>query len=118
MFINILYFRNTLSQAHRFFANYAEYQTIVAECEVEYFTIRENLLRPIVQATIQNLCTRHANSSCSLTRDGCAFLLRLCDDEFRLFRQFFVIDSTLTNENDGGVDSVALRRVLVVILFL
>ncbi|KAI3420240.1 hypothetical protein GPALN_003557 [Globodera pallida] len=83
--------RNAFSQAHQFFADSAEYQTVVAECEHEYFAIRDQLLRPIVHSTIQTFCDQCQNSSCTLTRGGCTFLLRLCDDEFRLYRQFFVL---------------------------
>uniref|UniRef100_A0A915EIY2 Conserved oligomeric Golgi complex subunit 3 n=1 Tax=Ditylenchus dipsaci TaxID=166011 RepID=A0A915EIY2_9BILA len=65
--------RNAISQAHQFFADCLEYQTVVLELEHEYFQIREHLLRPIVNVTIQQLCQRHSNSSCTFTRDGCTF---------------------------------------------
>ncbi|KAL3120365.1 hypothetical protein niasHT_001178 [Heterodera trifolii] len=86
--------RNAFSQAHQFFADSAEYQTVVSDCENEYFAIRDQLLRPIVHSTIQVFCHQCQKSTCTLTRDSCTFLLRLCDDEFRLYRQFFVLDDS------------------------
>uniref|UniRef100_A0AC35FQN4 Conserved oligomeric Golgi complex subunit 3 n=1 Tax=Panagrolaimus sp. PS1159 TaxID=55785 RepID=A0AC35FQN4_9BILA len=86
--------RNALALAHQYFSEHEEYQEMVKECEQEYFRIREQLLRSAVEKSVQSLIAKHKDSSCTLTRDGCSVLLRLCDDEFRLYKQFFIVDGT------------------------
>ncbi|KAJ1367069.1 hypothetical protein KIN20_027918 [Parelaphostrongylus tenuis] len=49
----------------------------------------QQLLTPIIQATLTHMFSSCADSSCALTRQSCNFILGLCDDEFRLYRQFF-----------------------------
>uniref|UniRef100_A0A915B293 Conserved oligomeric Golgi complex subunit 3 n=1 Tax=Parascaris univalens TaxID=6257 RepID=A0A915B293_PARUN len=83
--------RAALSVAEQRFANVAEFESMAADCHRAYFSIRQQLLTPTVQKTIEQLLSHHADSSCALTRSGCAFLLRLCDDEFRLYKQFFSV---------------------------
>uniref|UniRef100_A0AC34R9E8 Conserved oligomeric Golgi complex subunit 3 n=1 Tax=Panagrolaimus sp. JU765 TaxID=591449 RepID=A0AC34R9E8_9BILA len=84
--------KNALALVHQYFADNSEYQEMVMECEQEYFRIRENLLKSAVERTVQSLINKHKDSSCTLTRDGCSVLLRLCDDEFRLYKQFFIVE--------------------------
>ncbi|TKR94580.1 hypothetical protein L596_008845 [Steinernema carpocapsae] len=96
--------RNALTVSDRFFSSYTEYQVMVNECEQDYFAVREELLAPVVQATVDQLVQTHGQSSCTLTRSGCKFLLRLCDDEYRLYKQFFVIAS---ENSEDGTESVS-----------
>ncbi|KAK6051205.1 hypothetical protein COOONC_11290, partial [Cooperia oncophora] len=79
-----------LSVAEQRFAQVPELQAMLAECQQAYFNTRQQLLTPIIQATLAHMSsTTYADSSCALTRNSCAFILGLCDDEFRLYRQFF-----------------------------
>jgi hypothetical protein len=86
--------RNALTLAHQYFSEHEEYQEMVTECEQEYFQIREQILKSAVEKSVQSLIAKHKDSSCTLTRDGCSVLLRLCDDEFRLYKQFFIVENT------------------------
>uniref|UniRef100_A0A1I7TKS7 Conserved oligomeric Golgi complex subunit 3 n=1 Tax=Caenorhabditis tropicalis TaxID=1561998 RepID=A0A1I7TKS7_9PELO len=72
------------------FSNVPEFEEMLAECQYVYFSKRHLLLGPILESTLSNLSTTHAESTCRLTRDACTFMLRTCDDEYRLYRQFFV----------------------------
>ncbi|KAL3997944.1 Sec34-like family protein [Acanthocheilonema viteae] len=96
--------RSTLNVAEQHFRDVAEFQLMAADCQQAYFKIRYEMLEPVIRSTIDELKRTHENSSCALTRNGCAFLLRLCDDEFRLYKQFFTV---------GGDDGSGSRSVAV-----
>uniref|UniRef100_A0A8L8Q650 Conserved oligomeric Golgi complex subunit 3 n=1 Tax=Heligmosomoides polygyrus TaxID=6339 RepID=A0A8L8Q650_HELPZ len=81
--------KSALSVAEQRFANVPEFQAMLGECQQAYFNTRQQLLSPIIQATLAHMFSTYSDSSCALTRNGCSFILGLCDDEFRLFRQFF-----------------------------
>ncbi|KAK5980416.1 Conserved oligomeric Golgi complex subunit 3, partial [Trichostrongylus colubriformis] len=95
-----------LSVAEQRFAQVPELQSMLADCQHAYFSTRQQLLTPIIQATLAHMSTNtYADSSCALTRNSCAFILGLCDDEFRLYRQFFS-----TGQVSGGPPSRFGRR--------
>ncbi|KAJ1347545.1 hypothetical protein KIN20_002624 [Parelaphostrongylus tenuis] len=78
-----------LSVAEQRFSHVTEFQAMLNECYQAYFNTRQQLLTPIIQATLTHMFSSCADSSCALTRQSCNFILGLCDDEFRLYRQFF-----------------------------
>uniref|UniRef100_A0A158R597 Conserved oligomeric Golgi complex subunit 3 n=1 Tax=Syphacia muris TaxID=451379 RepID=A0A158R597_9BILA len=109
--------RSALAVAEQRFADVSEYQAMVSDCQNTYFSIRQQLLSPILNKTIEQLLGKHSKSSCAFARNGCAFLLRLCDDEFRLFKQFFNIHSLAINGREqtgsnGGTPSSPLAKVV------
>ncbi|EGT41884.1 CBN-COGC-3 protein [Caenorhabditis brenneri] len=84
------------------FAAVPEFEEMLAECQYAYFAKRHLLLGPILESTLSNLSTTHAESTCRLTRDACTFMLRTCDDEYRLYRQFFVTHNS--DERKSSMD--------------
>ncbi|KJH47410.1 nuclear transport factor 2 domain protein [Dictyocaulus viviparus] len=78
-----------LSVAEQKFSQVPEFQAMLNECYQAYFNTRQQLLTPIIQATLAHMFNTCSDSSCALTRRSCTFILGLCDDEFRLYRQFF-----------------------------
>lgn len=76
------------------FSAVPEFEEMLAECQYAYFAKRNLLLGPILESTLANLSGTHDDSTCRLTRDACTFMLRTCDDEYRLYRQFFVTRHT------------------------
>ncbi|CAI5437449.1 unnamed protein product [Caenorhabditis angaria] len=83
--------KGAISVVEQRFWNVPEFEEMLAECQYAYFAKRQLLLAPILESTLLNLSTNHADSTCRLTRDACTFMLRTCDDEYRLYRQFFVV---------------------------
>ncbi|VDM06886.1 unnamed protein product [Wuchereria bancrofti] len=96
--------RSALNVAEQHFRDITEFQLMTADCQQAYFKIRYQMLEPVIKNTIEELRRTHESSSCALTRNGCAFLLRLCDDEFRLYKQFF----TVGDDDDSGSRSTTV----------
>ncbi|RCN31805.1 nuclear transport factor 2 domain protein [Ancylostoma caninum] len=96
-----------LSVAEQRFSQVPELKAMLAECQQAYFNTRQQLLTPIIQATLAHMASTYADSSCALTRSSCAFILGLCDDEFRLYRQFFSTGSASKEYFCGPAPSIA-----------
>ncbi|TPP65208.1 Component of oligomeric golgi complex 3 [Fasciola gigantica] len=66
-----------------------EYSKALRECHTFYLQRREELLTPVVHSGIAELVDKYQNDHCSLLRTGGAFMVHMCEDEIRLFSQFF-----------------------------
>ncbi|CAI2320848.1 unnamed protein product [Caenorhabditis sp. 36 PRJEB53466] len=92
----------SISVVEQRFSAVPEFEEMLAECQYAYFARRHLLLGPILESTLDKLSATHAESTCRLTRDACTFMLRTCDDEYRLYRQFFVT-SFCASHSDGRI---------------
>ncbi|XP_026472780.1 conserved oligomeric Golgi complex subunit 3-like [Ctenocephalides felis] len=74
---------------------YDDYRLLLAELQNHFISQRMQIMTNDVRGTILNLCNDGENSSvhhgdhCALVRKSCAFLIHICQDEYRLFCQFF-----------------------------
>ncbi|KAH8351893.1 hypothetical protein KR084_000440 [Drosophila pseudotakahashii] len=66
-----------------------DYAQLMADLQQHYLAQRASVMSPAVNASIQNVKVAHKGDHCSLTRSACAFLVHVCQDEQRLFYQFF-----------------------------
>ncbi|XP_037710343.1 conserved oligomeric Golgi complex subunit 3 [Drosophila subpulchrella] len=66
-----------------------DYAQLMADLQQHYLTQRASVMSPAVNLSIQNVKLAHKGDHCSLTRSACAFLVHVCQDEQRLFYQFF-----------------------------
>lgn len=46
-------------------------------------------MSPEIEAAIKNLTASYKGDHCALVRSSCAFMVHICQDEHRLFYQFF-----------------------------
>ncbi|KAE9416269.1 hypothetical protein Angca_005221, partial [Angiostrongylus cantonensis] len=105
-----------LSVAEQRFSHVPEFKAMLNECYQAYFNTRHQLLTPIIQATLTQMFSSCPDSSCALTRQSCNFILGLCDDEFRLYRQFFSTSqlsgrsSSRLDRNSSPVSSITSSR--------
>ncbi|EDV33230.1 uncharacterized protein Dana_GF23417 [Drosophila ananassae] len=69
--------------------NSQEYGQLMADLQQHYLAQRASVMSPAVNSSIQNVKELHKGDHCSLTRSACAFLVHVCQDEQRLYYQFF-----------------------------
>ncbi|XP_017854764.1 conserved oligomeric Golgi complex subunit 3 [Drosophila busckii] len=67
----------------------SEYEQLMIDLQQHYLAQRASVMSPAVNQSIQNVKAAHKGDHCSLTRSACAFLVHVCQDEQRLFYQFF-----------------------------
>lgn len=80
----------------------AEYDALLSELHQFYLSQRAQIMRSGVENAINDLCLKHKGDHCALFRASCTFLVHICQDEYRLFYQFFSIQSSqLTNYMEG-----------------
>ncbi|CAH8567741.1 unnamed protein product [Schistosoma turkestanicum] len=66
-----------------------EYVQIMQDCHKFYLHHREELLTPVAQNGILDLVQKYSDDHCALLRSAGTFMLHMCEDEMRLFNQFF-----------------------------
>lgn len=71
----------------------AEYEQLLSEMHQNYLNERALIISPAVNKAILELKAAHKGDHCALTRSACAFLVHVCQDEQRLFFQFFTLGS-------------------------
>ncbi|KAJ3287812.1 Golgi transport complex subunit 3 [Borealophlyctis nickersoniae] len=64
-----------------------EYFSLLGDCFKTYFWVRQTLLGPYIAAQIQSIST--GTDVLTISRSGCAYMMRLCADEYALFYQYF-----------------------------
>ena len=80
----------------------AEYENLLSELHQFYLSQRALIMSSGVDNAIKDLCTKHKGDHCALVRSSCTFLVHICQDEHRLFYQFFSIQSgQLTSYMEG-----------------
>ncbi|SPP79839.1 conserved oligomeric Golgi complex subunit 3 [Drosophila guanche] len=66
-----------------------DYAQLMTDLQQHYLAQRASVMSPAVNLSIQNVKSAHKGDHCSLTRSACGFLVHVCQDEQRLFYQFF-----------------------------
>lgn len=74
-----------------------EYDQLISDIHHNYLSERASIMSPAVDKAFKDLVkASKANSKgdyCTLMRSACSFLAHVCQDEHRLFYQFFTIQS-------------------------
>ncbi|XP_037820483.1 conserved oligomeric Golgi complex subunit 3 [Lucilia sericata] len=70
-----------------------EYANLLAELQQNYLNERATIMTPAVDKAIKDIKTQHKGDHCALMRSSCAFLVHICQDEQRLYYQFFALES-------------------------
>ncbi|XP_031626391.1 conserved oligomeric Golgi complex subunit 3 [Contarinia nasturtii] len=79
-----------------------EYELLLNEIHKMYLTQRAGIMSSEIEVAIKNLTASYKGDHCALVRSSCAFMVHVCQDEHRLFYQFFTKPShQLTSYSEG-----------------
>ncbi|XP_061397618.1 conserved oligomeric Golgi complex subunit 3 [Musca vetustissima] len=70
-----------------------EYANLLAEMQQNYLNERSTIMTPSVDKAIKDIKAQHKGDHCTLMRSSCSFLVHICQDEHRLYYQFFATES-------------------------
>ena len=68
--------------------NHPEYESLLRDCFNAFFSSRQQLFGPLVEKQVKKLATQHGDVL-ELMRNGCAYIVQACRDEYKLFYEFF-----------------------------
>eukprot|EP00124_Ichthyophonus_hoferi_P004781 Ihof_evm2s575 gene=Ihof_evmTU2s575 len=68
---------------------YPGYHAVLTDTQACYFTQRLQLVSPIIQSRLNELNNSFMNDLPTWLRTGCAFLQRICQNEYQLYHRFF-----------------------------
>ncbi|XP_038114767.1 conserved oligomeric Golgi complex subunit 3 isoform X1 [Culex quinquefasciatus] len=66
-----------------------EYEQLLAALHQQFLAQRATIMSGAVEQAIRDLGRKHKGDHCALVRSACAFMVHVCQDEHRLFYQFF-----------------------------
>uniref|UniRef100_A0A4W3J795 Conserved oligomeric Golgi complex subunit 3 n=1 Tax=Callorhinchus milii TaxID=7868 RepID=A0A4W3J795_CALMI len=81
--------RSLIEQVEQRTEKSSEYQQLLNEIHQCYLEQRGLLLGPSIASTIADLTSQNNRDHCALVRSGCAFMVHVCQDEHRLYNEFF-----------------------------
>jgi hypothetical protein len=95
--------RNVLKIVESRYDKNAEYDALLSELHQFYLSQRALIMSSGVSNAIEDLCAKHKGDHCALFRASCTFLVHICQDEHRLFYQFFSLQSYQLNSYMEGL---------------
>jgi hypothetical protein len=69
--------------------NNLEFQNLLKDSLNMYFDTRKGLIGPFILKNIQEMKN---DSVIEYTKTGCAYMIQICEDEFKLFHEFYELD--------------------------
>uniref|UniRef100_A0A6M2DLU3 Conserved oligomeric Golgi complex subunit 3 n=1 Tax=Xenopsylla cheopis TaxID=163159 RepID=A0A6M2DLU3_XENCH len=87
--------KKTIEEIEKRCSIYDDYKNLLEELQVHFISQRTQIMSNDVKNTVVSLCSEGEHGSiphgdhCALVRSTCAFLVHVCQDEYRLFCQFF-----------------------------
>ncbi|XP_065840634.1 conserved oligomeric Golgi complex subunit 3-like [Oscarella lobularis] len=103
--------KNLMEQIEQRASSSEDYAQVLQDCQQCYGLNRLQLLKPSIQMTVERMLKEHEKDKCALLRAGCAFMVRLCQDEHQLYFHFFTkpseaLDNLLESLSSCLYDSV------------
>ncbi|XP_070507718.1 conserved oligomeric Golgi complex subunit 3 [Chironomus tepperi] len=94
--------KKVINLVEKRFERNVEYENLLSELHQFYLSQRATIMSSGVDSAIKDLCAKHKGDHCALFRASCTFLVHICQDEYRLFYQFFSVQSAqLTSYMEG-----------------